>query len=262
LDTKAAPGGLADSGVTSFRRLHIEPAYKLVSAELERSILNGAFKPGAPLPTEKELSEQFGVNRSTIREAIRQIEQLGLVNRRQGRRLFVCMPGVSALSSNLMRSVLLQHVSFEDLWQVAMLLEPLAARLAAQAASASDLDEIRDNLNQAQQLCNTPVSPERNQALTELDVSFHALVARASNNRALMLAREPIGILFSPALTRLQALLPGAHARNLQAHQHVFDSMRERDAYRAELWMRRQIKDFQHGFALARLDMSVPITEP
>lgn len=262
MDTKAAPEVLADSGAISFRRLHIEPAYKLVSSELERSILNGALKPGAPLPTEKELSEQFGVNRSTIREAIRQIEQLGLVTRRQGRRLFVCMPGVSALSSNLMRSMLLQHVSFEDLWQVAMLLEPLGARLATQAASASDLDEIHDNLNQAQQLCDSPVSPERDHALTELDVSFHALVARASNNRALMLAREPIGMLLTPALTRLQGLLPGAHTRNLRAHQHVFDAIREHDADRAELWMRRQIKDFQRGFALARLDMSVPITEP
>ena len=62
-----------------FRRMRIAPAYKAVSAEIERIILSGALEPGAPLPTEQELAQQFGVNRSTVREAIRQVEQEGLV---------------------------------------------------------------------------------------------------------------------------------------------------------------------------------------
>lgn len=54
-----------------FQRVVVEPAYKAVSAAIERAILDGALPPGSALPTEQELSERFGVHRSTVREAIR-----------------------------------------------------------------------------------------------------------------------------------------------------------------------------------------------
>ena len=76
----------AQPGVQVFQRVVVEPAYKAVSAAIERAILDGALPPGAALPTEQELSERFGVHRSTVREAIRQVEQEGLLQRREGRR--------------------------------------------------------------------------------------------------------------------------------------------------------------------------------
>ena len=84
----------ASATAEAFRRVAIEPAYKAVSAEIERAILGGALPLGAALPTEQELAERFGVHRSTVREAIRQVEQEGLLQRREGRRLLVCLPGV------------------------------------------------------------------------------------------------------------------------------------------------------------------------
>ena len=88
--------------------MRIEPAYKAVSAEIERSILEGGIPPGAPLPTEQELADRFGVHRSTVREAIRQVEQEGLVQRREGRRLFVTLPGLYDLAPRTARLLMLQ----------------------------------------------------------------------------------------------------------------------------------------------------------
>ena len=244
-----------------FRRMRIAPAYKAVSAEIERIILSGALEPGAPLPTEQELAQQFGVNRSTLREAIRLVEQEGLVERREGRRLFVALPGLTDFAPRAIRSLVLQQATFHEVWEVAVVLEPLAARLAAQAARKEDLEALDGNLVRMNTLVQDELAgASHNAALIELDVEFHAMVARASRNRALMLAREPVSLLYNTTLARMQMELPQMHARNLGAHRHIVKALHAKAADDAEQWMRKHIIDFQRGFVLAQLDMHVPIS--
>ena len=72
---------------TRFERIKPRPAYELVAEAIEKKILAGRLKPGDPVGTESELVRQFGVNRSTVREGIRLLEQSGLVAREPSRRL-------------------------------------------------------------------------------------------------------------------------------------------------------------------------------
>lgn len=244
-----------------FRRMRFAPAYKAVSAEIERIIVSGELEPGAPLPTEQELAQQFGVNRSTLREAIRQVEQEGLVERREGRRLFVALPGLTDFAPRAIRSLVLQQATFHELWQVAVVLEPLATRLAALAARPEDIDLLAGNLARMDALAGLASPSDADKAsLIELDVEFHAMVARASGNRALMLAREPVSLLYSTTLAKMQGHLPPMHARNCAAHRKILEALRKRDGEGAEQWMRKHIFDFQRGFVSARLDMHVPIS--
>ena len=243
-----------------FRRMRIAPAYKAVSAEIERIIVSGELEPGAPLPTEQELAQQFGVNRSTLREAIRQVEQEGLVERREGRRLFVAMPGLTDFAPRAIRSLVLQQATFHELWEVAVVLEPLATRLAAQAARSEDLDALGSNLARMEALASGAPDDAANAALIDLDVEFHTMVARASRNRALMLAREPVSLLYSTTLAKMQVALPQMQARNSAAHREILQALQKGDADGAEQWMRKHIIDFQRGFVLAQLDMHVPIS--
>jgi DNA-binding FadR family transcriptional regulator len=245
----------AHSRASVFQKVVVEPAYKAVSAAIERAILDGALPPGAALPTEQELSERFGVHRSTVREAIRQVEQEGLLQRREGRRLFVCLPGVHDLAPRATRLLLLHQCTFQELWDVALTLEPLAARLAARHATDDDLAELAANLAACQQHTDL-------QALVTLDMEFHALVGRASHNRALMLAREPVGLLYNPTLGQIFQHLPQASARNLQAHAETLAALTRHDAEAAAEWTRKHMIDFQRGFAMAGLDMSTPIAQP
>lgn len=247
--------GEASAAAEVFRRVVVEPAYKAVSAQIERAIVDGALPLGAALPTEQELSERFGVHRSTVREAIRQVEQEGLLQRREGRRLFVCLPGVHDLAPRATRLLLLQQTTFQELWELAMSLEPLAARLAAQRAQPQDLQALQDNLA-ASRRCPDDAS------MVQLDVQFHALVGRASRNHALMLAREPAGLLYNPTLLQVFAHLPQARQRNLVAHQHIVEALDRRDADAAAEWTAKHMVDFQRGFAMAGLDMAAPIVMP
>lgn len=245
----------AQTGAEVFQRVVVEPAYKTVSAAIERAILDGALRPGAALPTEQELAERFGVHRSTVREAIRQVEQEGLLQRREGRRLFVCLPGVHDLAPRATRLLLLHQTTFQELWDVALTLEPLAARLAAAQATDDDLAQLQANIDAS-------VAETRLPELVALDMEFHALVGRASHNRALMLAREPVGLLYNPTLQQIFQRLPQASARNLAAHRHTLDALRARDAEAAAEWTRKHMVDFQRGFAMAGLSMRTPIAQP
>lgn len=245
----------AQTGAEVFQRVVVEPAYKTVSAAIERAILDGALRPGAALPTEQELADRFGVHRSTVREAIRQVEQEGLLQRREGRRLFVCLPGVHDLAPRATRLLLLHQTTFQELWDVALTLEPLAARLAASQATADDLALLQANVDAS--AAETGLA-----ALVALDMEFHALVGRASHNRALMLAREPVGLLYNPTLLQIFQRLPQASGRNLAAHHHTLDALRAGDADAAAEWTRKHMVDFQRGFAMAGLSMRTPIAQP
>lgn len=242
-----------------FQRVVVEPAYKAVSAAIERAILDGALTPGAALPTEHELAERFGVHRSTVREAIRQVEREGLLQRGEGRRLFVCLPGVHDLAPRATRLLLLQQTTFRELWELAATIEPLTARLAGQRAQPDDLRLLHDNLGACHAL---GLGHAAHAELVQLDVAFHALIGRASHNRALMLAREPASLLYNPTLQQVFGHLPQAAARNLHAHRQIVAALERHDEDGAERWMHKHMTDFQRGFALAGLDMGTPIAQP
>lgn len=239
-----------------FERVKVMPAYKAVCTMVEQRIVRGELKPGTQLPTELDLAQQFGVNRSTVREAIRQLEQEGLVERRGSKRLHVTMPGVYDASPRAARALLLLQVTFEELWQVALLLEPQAARMAAAAAEPADLQELQETVDR---LAAHDKAEGSLQSHAELDIEFHALVARISGNRVLMLARESINLLYRPSLIRLQRALPQMERRNLEAHKRIVRAIAARDADQAHEWTHKHLIDFQRGYALARIPMNTPL---
>jgi len=241
-----------------FRSLPRQPAYKAVSSVMEQHILSGELKPGTPLPSEQELATEFGVNRSTMRESIRLLEQEGLLERHQGRRLFVALPGLFDLAPRAMRSLILHQVTFAELWEVAVVVEPEAARLAAQRADEIDLRDIDDNLAATAQTLNGKSAAAGIERHWELDAAFHALIARASKNRSLMMSRESFSLLYRPLATLLQQSLPQSAARNLDAHRQVAAALRSRDAQRAHEWTRKHLVDFRKGFEQAGLPMDAP----
>ena len=130
--------------------LRVKHAYEQVSSEIEAQILNGSLKPGDRLPGEVEMAGMFNVNRSTVREGIRRLESEGFVRRISPRKMVVSIPHMAELSSRQTRALSMLDVTFDELWNVAIATEPLAAELAARHADAediADLDEIQRALD-------------------------------------------------------------------------------------------------------------------
>ena len=95
--------------------------------------------------------------------------------------------------------------------------------------------------------------------LTAFDVEFHALITEAGGNRALMLAREPIGMLVYPTVEPMMRRLKQAGPRLAKAHRMILNAISDHDEGTAETWMRRHMVDFRRGYELAELDMEKPV---
>jgi DNA-binding FadR family transcriptional regulator len=239
-----------------FEKLNVPSAYQVVSRKLRRMILSGELKAGDQLPTEIDLADQFGVNRSTVREGIRQLENEGLVSREGRKRLTVSVPASERLASQASHALVMRQVTFRELWETALVLEPACAALCAKNRGDDIESALRLNLDQ------THDELEDVHRCTQLDTEFHALVAAGTKNDALLLSREPVGLLLYPAFEILSPRLPQAIGRMLLAHQRVATAIVAANPGDAEIWMRKHIIDFRRGWELSKLSLDLPIRLP
>ena len=121
-----------------FVPLDDHPAYRQIANLIEQRIVERTLRTGDALPSETDLARQFGVNRSTIREAIRELEIHGLLGRERGeKRLRVTRPEPRRVSSGVSRALALHDVTFMELWEAMMAIEPAAAQYAASRRTAA-----------------------------------------------------------------------------------------------------------------------------
>jgi GntR family transcriptional regulator, transcriptional repressor for pyruvate dehydrogenase complex len=238
---------------TVLEKPRAEPAYRVVANTIRDHILDGTVKPGDPLPSESQLAQQLGVNRSTMREGIRLLEANGLVRRHGGKRLFASVPRGADLSARICHTLVLRDVTFRELWETHMTLEPPTAGFAALRREPADLAALDENLQ------NTRDALARWESIEDLDIEFHALVAQSAHNRALVLCRDPFSRLFYPAYAAIVRHLHGAE-RLLVAHTAIVAAIRKQDDLGASDWATKHVVDFRRSYELAKFDIDVPVT--
>ena len=234
-------------------KIQFSPAYRVVADDLRQRILRGEVQPGESLPIETELAQKYGVHRSTMREGLRHLEQDGLL-RREGKKLVVTIPSHGDLARAAERALRMRQVSYRDVWELTLSLEPLCARLAAERITDEELAAIEDNLSA------TAARVAEGRAPIAETIAFQNLVAEATHNQALLLARGPVSLLMRAAYTAIAPALPKSGARLLEAHRHVVEALRRRDAATAVEWTQKHLRDHQRGFEVAGLDMDAPIS--
>lgn len=231
-------------------------AYHQIAEEIQARILRGDLKPGDQLPGETELGAMFGVTRSTVREGLRQLESDGLVHRPTPRRLEVTVPQADQLTTRAGRAMALMKVTFRELWQVTMVTEPLAARLAAAHGTADEIEQL-------QKLHADLLAAEGQMARTiALDEQFHTRIADMGKNRVLGLAREPIALLLFRGFAKIAPFAPQFYKRQIEAHSNIIAALRDSDGERAERWARMHIEDFWRGAQLAGLEDASALSPP
>jgi GntR family transcriptional repressor for pyruvate dehydrogenase complex len=236
-----------------FDRINAIPAYQLVAEAIEREIVSRRIRPGEPIGTEAELVKQFGVNRSTVREGIRLLEQSGLIHRDSSRRLLASLPHYSRLATRMSRAMLLHEVTFRELWEATVALEVTTVEQAAEHATADMIAELKANVASTEQASRNP------HAVAELDTQFHSLIAKASQNRVLQLAREPSSLLIFPTTEIILRKVKEGVPRLIHAHQMIVGALRRRDKASCRQWMLRHVKDWGRGFERAGKDIDQPI---
>ncbi len=238
-----ASGGFS---ATSFEKIRKVPAYRQVAEAITRQILEGVLREGDQLPTEARLCETFGVNRSTVREAVRVLEEAHLLRRESAKRLLISRPTPDELGTQFHRAFILYEVAFEELWEAIAVIDPAIARLAATRRDEEQLGQLEQNLEA------TATALQEGRSVAALNMAFGQIVADMSGNRALTLARGSFSRTLLPFLHPIIfSRIPVAGQRMLQAHREVADALRAGDAEQAANWTLKHIEDFRRGYQLA-----------
>jgi GntR family transcriptional repressor for pyruvate dehydrogenase complex len=246
--------------VPGLSRIERAPAYRLVYEAIEREILEGRLRVGDPLPAELRLAERLGVNRSTLREGIRLLEQSGLVERNGGKRPRISTPHYLDLASSASRALILHSVTFRELWDASMVLEPAIAERAARNIDDSGLADLAANIERMDKAVadiDSGIAADVNN-FVEIDRAFHEILAKTAGNRVLALAHEPVTSLFIPAG---QIILPRlkTYRRVLDAHRYIFECLRSRDHMGARDWMHKHMDDFRRAYEMTQMSLDAPL---
>jgi len=232
-----------------FDPIAVEPTYRKVASALVEHIVAGRLQAGDHLPPELELARQFGVNRSTVREALRELDSAGLLGRRRGsKRMVVMRPGTGLVGAGVRRALVLHEVTYEDVWEALTILEPPLSARAAQRREAADCERL------AQATQYVEAAADSAQTVVHVVQYFRALGA-ASANPALAMAQEPLLQLLEPSLTAMIGKVAQARARIIGAQRRLTQAVEARDREAAESWMAKHIRDFKRGFELAGINL-------
>jgi GntR family transcriptional repressor for pyruvate dehydrogenase complex len=151
---------------------------------IKRMILAGELRPGERLPIEKELAETLGVSRGSLREGVRALSILGVLNTRQGDGTYVTALDVSRLLAPMGFVVDLQgEGQAREVHAIRRLLECEAARLAATRITDEALEEARLLLEEAGRILDE--TPDAHERIIEIDIAFHRIIAQHTGNSVL-----------------------------------------------------------------------------
>ncbi len=200
--------------------------YEAALDQIKSHIESGEWPPGSQLPAERELAERLNIGRPSVREALRVLEVMGLIEIRLGHGSFVKDRNSSAQPIQLLQSMLQEDGYVVELLEVREILEPQIAFLAAQSATDEDIRGLEEVLNRMDR-----VVAEGGVGIAE-NMEFHLGLTKAVGNRVLYqvhhmlfeLSREPVERFFR---------VPGRMTKSLQGHREVLRAIRERDPEKA-----------------------------
>jgi GntR family transcriptional regulator, transcriptional repressor for pyruvate dehydrogenase complex len=236
---RSAPAGAA---AAHLRVAKVRPAYRQVADELRGQIMRGALPPGARLPAEAELTRMFGVSRSTVREALRALTSQHLIETRRGVQggSFVAAPDPAKLVEDVGGAlgvlVSTPRLRLGDLLEARLLLEPAAARLAAQRADADTVETLRAAAAQ--------VRDPRDPSGFVPHMDFHTTVLMATGNLMFTMMGQPVSEVLRTTLDRA-AVAPAEWARVDACHHAVAEHIAAGEPDQAEQAMREHLEDLR-----------------
>ena len=217
--------------------------------QLINLIANGDIKPGSRLPSERELCERFGAGRSSVREALRCLSIVGVLNARVAEGTSVAPDGEKFLRTLVQWRLVTELHDIENLMEVRIALESVTVAQVASKGLKSDLVTLLELMKKMEAAVN---NEER---FATLDLEFHIALARASENALLFDLISMIrGQLMNP-LSRVLPL-PNAMPLSLAEHARIVKAIKRRDPQASSAAMRVHLEN-----ALARYQSAVRIEQ-
>ena len=192
-----------------------------IIAQIRDSILSGRLKPGDRLASEKELIDQFEVSKATMREALRVLEVMGLVEIRKGTAggAFVAEVDMKTTINSIINFIHFKPVSVGEITMLRYLIEPDVARMAASKRTEKDIENLRKIIGGHADHVPAEVSRE---------IGFHRYLARMTGNTLLILLIDFVDNLLSTMKASI-GLGPDFYENVRMAHEVILECLVQRD---------------------------------
>ena len=229
-----------------FKTVRQSKAPQQIIQQIRSSILEGQLQPGNRLASETELMVEFGVSKSTLREALRALEYLGLIEIRKGAHggAFVAEVDMEITKESLVNFLHFKNISVQQISAIRKNLEPYAARVAAQTISAEDLEKLK-HLNE---LCRRALSKGDTTALRKNEVRFHRTIAKSTQNPILILILDFIENLLEDVKKILKPEVEFSRSV-VESHERIYQALNERDPEKASQEMFKDVLKVEAGLA-------------
>lgn len=223
------------------------PRSATLAKYLETAIIDGEFKLGEPLPSERELMSRFDVSRATVREALRILGAQGLTTVKRGRNggSYVSGPNGSSLKKSLELFIRGHNIRYIDLVAVREAIEPVAAGLAAKARTDQDLELLHELSAKCEE------SVRDIDAFVKYNSEWHMAVLQCSHNPLFYTFMSSISDAFVSATNR-EEFEVNTRKVVVQAHWQIFRAIRDGDAEAAQRRMLKHVTAYGE-----RLEVSV-----
>lgn len=221
-----------------FTRIKSKKLYQLVIEQIQDMILDGRLKKGDKLPSERDLSEQLGISRTSIREALRALEIIGLIESRQGEGNFIKGDIESSFFEPLSVMFKLNRGNPHDILEMRMILEIESAKLASKRISEEDSMELQALMIQLKKAKNEKES-------AKIDKKIHYKIAEITGNSLIMNLLNTISSLMETFIKDArEKILEQKETREflVKQHENIVDALIERDTDKARLSMKEHLE--------------------
>ncbi len=217
--------------------------YEQVIDQIRSMIDKGTLKKGDKLPSERKLVEQLNVSRASIREALRALEVIGLIECRQGEGSYIKASFQDNLFEPLSIMFMLEGSNQEEIWELRKILEVEAAGLAAKRITSVQLKELKD-------LTHRFINSEDEDINAEIDKEFHYKIAECSGNVLIFNILRTVSILvdhFIKDARKLILIHEGNKEILFSQHNEIYLSIEKRSPADARQAMRVHL-DFANKY--------------
>ena len=224
-----------------FTPLNTKRAFDEISDQIRELIYSGVFKPGDKLPSERELGNQFKTGRMVVREALRTLEQAGLIYIKQGSSggAFIRHADASVITSSISDMIKIGNVSLEELTETRLGIEKVILELSINKITKDDLDLLEKNIKDSEEEISKGIRP------LDSHLNFHLLLAKCTNNLLFERIVESIMKVTESFLT--QVVPDRIYLNNiLDYHKEILRAIKQGDLQRAQEQMQSHLTDTKH----------------
>lgn len=234
----AGKGTLASGAAVHFKTIRKSRRYHQVADQIQRLIAKGVLKVGDHLPAERELASQLGVSRSSVRDAIRTLEVMGILESQHGKGTVVRDLSTDSLVVPLASVLLRKRGLVAELLDVRRMIEPALAARAAVNARDEEIAQLEDILKRQRE------KMRRGEETIAEDSEFHRTIALAARNSVVLRVLDVLMDLLRESRAR-SLQVPGRRERSYEGHLRILRAIKRRDGAAAERAARKHLREIE-----------------